>query len=298
MNMNHFNATVQDGTMVSTRRGFQVTKHKHKGTAFVNSSVQTMTPRRSPATTKKANISVPIIGEITFINDCDYGRKPVLPKPRSTRGATETKRLPGRRERSASTSTSSSGSTATPPPPDYDGFADESLSRDGTKDSLPPWASYKLPRDHPDSSKKLLFMALAFPPNKGYPFDEHGIQKDDLMKDPQQHVWLVKDPTSLHCALTLGALYDTLRSGKRESPNLNALTSQLCSIINRRLNDKEQSVVVRHVTINAIVSLAMIAGYQGKIDHWHVHMRGLLKLIDLAGGQDKLDIRTVNAIRK
>lgn len=48
--MNHYNATVHNGALVSTRRGLHVTKTKHQGTRFVNTFA---VPTSSPSTLKK-----------------------------------------------------------------------------------------------------------------------------------------------------------------------------------------------------------------------------------------------------
>ncbi|KAI0125557.1 hypothetical protein BJ170DRAFT_437797 [Xylariales sp. AK1849] len=308
--MDHFNATVLNGAMISTRRGFQISKQKHNGTAFVNTSAQDVKQKKS---TLGTTFGVPTTGKLTFVNHGEDGRKHTQSKkktritkdsenasyPRSTRTRKAVKD-DLRRQSSCTTSSSSCSSQSSDDflaegIPDPNGHDNDIFSY---LESLPAWASYKLPKDATDFSKRLLFMTLAFGPDDADPFDGHDNMTHDPLTWCGRHVKLVKDPTSLHCALTLGALFDAARSGQQDSANLNTLTSQLASIINRRLNEKDQSIVVRDVTIHAIASLAIIAGYQGKHDHWYVHMRGLLNLVDLAGGQSKLDPRTMSVIRK
>ncbi|ORY57543.1 uncharacterized protein BCR38DRAFT_490046 [Pseudomassariella vexata] len=291
--MDHFNATVCNGAMISTRRGFQVTKQKHKGTAFVNSSVQDHASKKPRA---RAGFSLPVATTLTFINNEEDEKKYTQPKRRSrgSKDAERASRLKPASMRKRRTSSESSGNHP----------IRESCQRFGLEEnyeelgSLPAWASYKLPKNLRDSSKRLLFMTLAFVPDKASPFKEYGMLTYNPLKFSDRDIWLVQDPTILHSAIALGALFDAIRSGKKDSPGLTSLTSQLCSIINRRLNQKEQSGLAREITMHAVAALAIIAGYQGKHDHWYVHMKGLVHLIDLVGGQEKLDVRTLGAIRK
>ncbi|KAH9904186.1 hypothetical protein F4778DRAFT_734328 [Xylariomycetidae sp. FL2044] len=305
--MDHFNATVSNGSMISTRRGFQVTRQKHRGIAFVNASVQ---DRETPELTLTQPNTLPIPHtQLTFITD-DLNRKRLAPPRRqarrtkspsqaSSRSASSRSRLglpknTLRRSLSISSSSSSISSqeTRTPEPPD------STWSSSISYGALPAWASYNLPREVPDSHERFLFMALAFAPIKGEPSDDHCGPDDFPLDAPERYIPLMQDPSSLHCALTLGSLFDAIRSGNTDTPDLNALESQLSSIIQRRLNKKSRSKVDRNVTIHAIATLAILAGYLGKYDHWHVHCNGLLNLIDVVGGQQAMDYRTITTIRK
>ncbi|KAI0004663.1 hypothetical protein F4779DRAFT_70344 [Xylariaceae sp. FL0662B] len=306
--MDHFNATVFNGSMIATRRGFQVTKHKHRGTAFVNSSAyDSKKHKQSP----KPAHSLPIRNtQFTFITNGEDEAKLAVPKRRTGRSKSPSEKVSGSgiktskklmedspRSRQSSYSSSLSSEDRSKGEP-YDGFKLENDDTNESLRSLPAWASYKLPEELPESYRRLLFMCLAFAPDNDCQFDQDRMLDNDLLDGPEKYVWLVQDPTSLHCAITLGALFDALKSGKRDTPSLLSLSSQLSFIINRRLNEKTQSERVRNITIHAVATLAILAGYLAKHDHWHVHMSGLLRLIDLAGGQHKLDVQTVTTIRK
>ncbi|CAJ2512969.1 Uu.00g010880.m01.CDS01 [Anthostomella pinea] len=305
--MDHFNATVFNGSMVATRKGFQVTKQKHKGTAFVNSSVQNAEQQKP-----KQLCSLPFRNtQLTFITNGANDGKLAPPRRRTGRskspsdkplgsGVTKAKRL--FKTSSSRRSSSSASSTASV-------SSEERLidSGRGTPElltapcvqplSLPAWASYRLPESLPSSKKRLLFMCLAFAPSDEFSYDEARLLEQDPWKLPEMHVWSVQDPTSLHCAITLGALFDGMSAGKRDTPDLLSLSSQLSSIINRRLNDNTQTGLSRDVTIHAVATMAILAGYGGQHDHWHVHMNGLLRLIDLVGGQHNMNPRTIHTIR-
>ncbi|KAH8676188.1 hypothetical protein BX600DRAFT_196651 [Xylariales sp. PMI_506] len=272
--MDHFNITVQNGAMVSTRRGFQVSKQKHNGTAFVNSSVHDMNPKHSIKCKKP---SLPIPGEITFVNSSEDGSGYVSNKRRARAAKEAAARITNsfvsdRRRLSSCTSTSSSSTSSTSSEDGHYSCSQAGSYRpDGDFRSLfhtlPPWASYSRPNNTTNSTQRMVFMMLAFGSINIHPLDEHNSVLNNPTHNTKDQVWSIKDPTSLHCAVTLGALFDAVKSGEYDSPGLNSLTSQLCFIINRRLNRMDQNAMVRDVTMHAIASLAIVAGYQGKTDH-------------------------------
>ncbi|KAK8085605.1 hypothetical protein PG997_006876 [Apiospora hydei] len=309
--MDHFNSTVFNGTVVSTRRGFTVTKQKHKGLSFVNASIQDAETRTKPQTTTKTGNVLPPAATITFVTNQGEGKKGTAGQLKTTaanKGVRSSpksdisKRRPKTRTRGRSCSSSTSASTHGSVASDL-ALSDTPDGRETGKGSnplskpLPPWASYKRPLSPPDFVRRLTFMAYALTPCKAYALDEFRLSGDGSLSVPEE-IWLEKDPTSIHCATTLGVLYDTLASGKREAERLSSLSSQLVSVINRKLNAAEQTKTANNVTIHGVSALAIIAGYQGKYDHWQVHMKGLMRLLGIVGDQDRLDVRTINTIRK
>ncbi|KAI0598265.1 hypothetical protein F4775DRAFT_592528 [Biscogniauxia sp. FL1348] len=305
--MDHFNATVFNGSMVATRRGFQVSKQRYQGTAFVNSSVQETEKHTS---TRKPAYSLPIRNtQLTFITNGEDEKKLVPPRRRTRRskspsdkptnaGVAKAKRLnhisTSRRQSSCSLSSTSSEDRQTREIIEY---CSPEPSTFHSPRLLPAWAGYSLQPDVPDAIKRRLFMYLAFAPGEGYSDD--GSSLESGMGPPKEDLSGIRHPTSLHCAITLGALFDTMTSGRHgDSPDLESLTSQLSFIVNRRLNDKSEDESERNITIHAVATLAIVAGYLGRHDHWYVHMSGLVRLIDMAGGQNALDARTINTIRK
>jgi hypothetical protein len=297
--MDHWNTTVKNGALVSTRKGLVVSKSKHKGTAFVNSFAQTF---KSNSTTN-AKDSPPISGEIRFVLHGDgreakrQSRTPDRKEPRKQRQKNPSQddhRLrPLTPASSSSPGSSSSLSFVSERPGSCD--VSEDICSPRRVNSLPAWASYKLQEGISDSRQRLLFMTFGLGPAP-----DHNDVQENVTNTGQKtaSAWCGQDPTSLHCAVTLGALFDAVQSGKPNSPALGKLASQLCAIIKRRLNDKMQSQMSHEVTIRAIATMAIISGYQGKPDHWCVHMRGLMNLIDITGGQHKLDADTISIVRR
>ena len=64
--MDHFNVTIQNGELVSTRRGLRVTKQKHNGISFVNSSFQEVPASQTAASS--VDFSRPMQRRFKFVN--------------------------------------------------------------------------------------------------------------------------------------------------------------------------------------------------------------------------------------
>lgn len=60
---------------------------------------------------------------------------------------------------------------------------------------------------------RFLFMCLAFDPGRTYHCDKDKNSIHNTAKTPEKYLRVVQDPTTLHVALTLGALSDTVKSG-------------------------------------------------------------------------------------
>ncbi|KAF3010464.1 hypothetical protein E8E14_004402, partial [Neopestalotiopsis sp. 37M] len=303
--MDHFNITIQDGAMISTRRGFKVSKQKHNGTAFINSSASNVAPARKES---GSGSILPTSGELTFVNNGGDGRRSRR-KNRSTiqDGHKTSSRSAGREGAHGRLSPGTRLSSSSPRTTVSDTFNSEQASSSSSANGLnhpepiplPPWAAYSHhSQARIDPAKRLRFMALAFGHNEPAQVENPrppGEVKPAVMIE--KSTWQIHDPTTIHCALTMGALFDAAKQGKYETPQLTALASQLYSIVNRRVSEADRSDKARDVTIRAVASLAIISGYQGKSEHWHVHMQGLLNLVDIAGGQESLFPGTLDVIR-
>lgn len=73
------------------------------------------------------------------------------------------------------------------------------------------------------------------------------------------HDRYAQDFTTAHCEATLDALHEAIQCGQRDSPRLSSLTSQLCTVISQRLNQKDQGQASRNVTIYAVSTLAILS---------------------------------------
>lgn len=66
---------------------------------------------------------------------------------------------------------------------------------------------------------------------------------------------LFQDPTSLHRLVVMGALYETLRCGRKESFLLGSLVSKLYNVIGEHIKGNGDL----NTTMNAMATLALIA---------------------------------------
>lgn len=291
--------------MVSTRRGFKVSKQKHNGTAFINSSASNIVPGKKDS---DGGSLLPTAGELTFVNNGGDGRR----SRRKTRPTSHDGRKTGSRSLGARETTQSQLSpdarlaSSSPRTTVSENLNPQYASSTASANSpshveptpLPPWAAYSHSKTSTQPVKRLHFMALAFGQRGTIHTEErHSAAEAKPAEIIERSTWQVHDPTTIHCALTMGALFDAVKEGKNDTPQLTALASQLYSIVNRRVSENDRSDKARDVTIRAVASLAIISGYQAKSEHWHVHMRGLLNLVDIAGGPEKLFPSTLDMIR-
>ncbi|KAI0123690.1 hypothetical protein BJ170DRAFT_92149 [Xylariales sp. AK1849] len=286
--------TVRDGKLVTIRGGLQYSKQTHQGLTFVNSSLaggETADPPSNSA------VTLPIHTKVSFLATSD-GRSRVRKAGHAKKGRTAKTSKTANHSDSYSLANKSSASLDTIPMPVS--IVNHEIRNCNLKRhrELPAWTLYDIPNNLPAASKRLLHITLTYAPITAYPFYEHGILSHNPLKGPAAYLALVEDSTNLLCALTIGALYDTVRSGRKDSPELVLFTSQLYAFVNEKLSSQDQSRSVANTTMNTVSVLAMISGYLGKHDHWHIHMRGLMRLIDMAGGQDHLDPPVMAGIRK
>ncbi|KAK6841510.1 hypothetical protein PG987_002370 [Apiospora arundinis] len=271
--INFSNTTISRGQLVATKSGMQVNKHLHRGTAFVNWS-----PHEAPSSASK-----------------EAGRSKALPlrpvrwhvKPRTQANKAK------RKERSKPSATKTKEQTA----PGGEAVQIRPASRGPPISSeciFPVWASAVLPGDLSNDHKRLLHLSVTYWPIVAYPLGEHGLLSHNPLRTTGQYMFLFQDPTSLNCLVALGALYDTLRSGRKESFPLGSLISKLYSIVGDHIKGNGDM----NTTMNAIATLATIAGYQGNYDHWSLHMKALMQYIPAAGGLEKVDIGVMGGIRK
>lgn len=270
--MDHFNSTVFNGTVVSTRRGFTVTKQKHKGLSFVNASVQDTKTRPKPQATKADNI-LPPAATITFVTSQGERKTGTVGQLKTTvtnkgfRNSPKSdisRRRPKAQARRRSCSNSTSASTNSPAASDIvlsnapDGW-ETGKERNILSKPLPAWALYQRPKSALEFARRLTFMAYALAPSKPYALDEFQLTGPKGSLKLPEELWFEKDPTSIHCATTLGVLYDTLASGRQETRGLSKLTSQLLRVITRKLDADEQNKTTNSVTIHGVSALAIIA---------------------------------------
>ncbi|KAK7908460.1 hypothetical protein PG985_015763 [Apiospora marii] len=268
----------------------QVNKHLHRGTAFVNWSAQEAAS--SPSSSSPAN-SQESGSRVLPIRPVRWHVKPRIQGSRARQTETTSRQETKARKRAVEPGATSATS-------DQNEAGRAGTGSEGGGPSLssgyifPVWASAVFPGDLPDSHKRLLHLSVVYWPIIAYPLGEHALLSYNPLQVPERHVFLFQDPTSLHCLVAMGALYETLRSGRKESFLLGSLVSKLYSVI----GDHIRSNGDLNTAMNAMATLALIAGYQGNYEHWSLHMKALMQFIPAAGGLDQVDTGVMGGIRK
>ncbi|KAH8895017.1 hypothetical protein GQ53DRAFT_839388 [Thozetella sp. PMI_491] len=318
--MDHFNATVQNGHLVHTRRGLQVSKQKFNGLSFVNSYPQAFTPGTSSA--KKSGTSEP-----TPQREFRFVSKGQEPKPESTRRQRrepedgETSLQPGlslgrkgkrrvaKDQMSTASSTSDSSSrrsSQTSSPVMSEGLRTPTFLSTQPFDLSPSPGASPLPsgqqqhlsaQDLPTymsaENRKLFHHYFAYVPRNIYPYED--ILTYNPIKSSDFYYMVIKDLAALHCVLMTGSISEMVLNESLDSKGFSYHISKICAILNRKLG---QNKGVDPVTVECILALALMGSCVGRLDHWYMHMRGLQKVIEMNGGLSGLGPALISKIHK
>ncbi|KAK6087995.1 hypothetical protein SCUP234_01061 [Seiridium cupressi] len=266
--MNHINeVTIRDGKLITTSGGVRHAKQKYQGTTFVNTSVARRKSSAQP-----------------------HGRRP----SKSAHSTSMVIDLNGKRARRGITT--DIGNTKSTRSDMLHSL--EKCAQQQRINGLPEWSLYEFPDQFPNFSKRLFHIALSRSPVLAYPYFEDGILTNNPLIGPAVTMSLMRDETILLGVLATGAMYDAVRRGKKDSRELLFLSSELYSRIKDMLNPDKLGMQDINTAMYAISSLAMIAGYLHNHDHWHMHMRGLVRLMELSGGQKQVHPGIISGIRK
>jgi hypothetical protein len=246
--MDHENMSVRDGKVVTTKRSLGYSKQKHNGTTFVNLSHAGDEAKPPVAPRHSAS------ADVTFLSNLDGRRKPRI-----------SKNLTGPRKKEATKSTTaatdSADSCTTPARALSPTSIHDHQQIHGSASIIPGppgWSLYNLPKQFPDSSKRLFHICFTYGSIIAFPLYEFEILTHNPLRSPEGYRALVQDPTAVQCALAMGALYDTVRSGKQDSQDLLSSTLQLYPLINEKLGTRKGTRSTNSTMI-VISVLAMIA---------------------------------------
>ncbi|KAK3996004.1 hypothetical protein QBC44DRAFT_5205 [Cladorrhinum sp. PSN332] len=309
--MDHFNSTIKDGKLVNTRRGLQVSRQKFNGISFVNTSAQDPTPSGSDSFTTSADTSRPPLRqvkfvergsetarqggtEISFISDSGQGKKPRRRAANNPRGEQQqqqqqqrlpTSPTPGcassssrRSSRSSSLTPSSAGEQHGLGSPSNFSAIDPRIIASQPSSS---WATQETTALSLSEDEWRLFHHY-YPqiPHQAHPYEDilvyNPIRGDDF------YSMVTSDVAALHCVLMCGTIADAVVSSETDPKGFAYHISKICAILNRKLDQKNRAADA--ITLHCIASLARMGCYVGRLDHWHMHMRGLQKVLDVNGG--------------
>ncbi|KAI9167413.1 hypothetical protein HJFPF1_03540 [Paramyrothecium foliicola] len=296
--MDHFNSTVHNGTLVSTRRGLHVSKTKHQGTRFVNTFAAPSPP--SPPASRKHSSASPKPNE-TKLQERKFrfvskpGEKTKMTKRGRPRTATSTRT-------STPYSSSESGEDVFsfqgkfyPTAPSLAG------SSEGTFDSIPAtlnvpeqWKDYNSTSDFSEMPQDLGNLYLEQAPY-------HHAGQDDLsnystIQEPSLFPRSEDDVVAVESDSMIGALVHSIRMGDGSFDYLRYYIDKSCGTIDHRL--RVESRASDGAMLEAIAAMASACLKAGRYDHWHVHMKGLRYIIAQNGGMKVEWGHVLNDIRK
>ncbi|KAJ4304051.1 hypothetical protein N0V88_001660 [Collariella sp. IMI 366227] len=294
--MDHFNATVKDGRLVKTRRGLQISRQKHNGLSFVNTSPQDAGSGPAPSSTAEGS-RLPQ-HEIKFVQEGSPALKDTFEAYKHDAEhveASDTSQGTKRRRRVARRGKSPASRTGTSPHPSPAPFEEHifqikqpSKGRDAPRHNSPlggPAAEKPAAASTPDPDNSIssedwsLFKRYIDTIPRGlYPYED--ILTHNPARAPEFYSMATGDVAALHCVLMCGSIMEGIGSGTKPK-NLAYHISTICAILNQKLG---QDRPVDAVTLHCIATLAWMGCYVGRLDHWHLHMKGLQKVLDLNGG--------------
>lgn len=222
--------TAAGGKLVSSKKGLLVSKEKHRGTGFVNTSVDSSHHSRPPKTAERSGraFKVRFHDKRCKTVGCADG-VPALPDVSSARRASE--RGQGRSKSRGDMSSSQAA--------DYEHTHQVALSRlDGLMGSaVPPpldqWVILECPVVLLPAQKRDLKSYLAWITAWAYPLDST-VMNSTTTKNNEPLCLVLSDPLSLRCAMAIGAVCNAW-VGRTSLTSVLPSSSQLCSIVNLML---------------------------------------------------------------
>ncbi|KAK3368181.1 hypothetical protein B0H63DRAFT_528556 [Podospora didyma] len=300
--MDHFNSTVKDGKLVNTRRGLQVSRQKFNGLSFVNSHPQNITPDSGSSTTldpaRASQRQVKFVGkgnesrpgsskapkqdfeplEFTFASDVTQKKKPRRKAtPKDHQLLTTPSGPSSRRSSRGSSHASSPGDCPYPMLPSMitQGSSQSEPGLDGTTSGPSDWST----NDVSEENWKQFHHYFAHIPHKIYPYED--ILTYNPARGSDFYYMVAKDSAAVHCVLMSGTIAEAVVNSETDPKGFAYHISKICAILNRKLDQKQ---AVDPVTLHCIATLAAMGCYVSRLDHWHMHMRGLQKVLDVNGG--------------
>ncbi|EFX00228.1 RNA polymerase 2 transcription elongation factor [Grosmannia clavigera kw1407] len=349
--MDHFNVTVQkNGTLVSTRRGLQVSKHKHNGISFVNASGPAVSSTAGDSSSVDVGRSSRAADGVRVVDGGSKSGVAQAPKPTPTstskpkmlahrwkfvtkpvkaaagerkrdggrQAETETETetatpsqapFPSQMQTAFSASTSSKRTRKQPQPRTSKGTRASRRSSSSSNIintniaptilSMPAWTC-RIPQLD-EAQQRAFYQSLQLVPRKIYPFED--LLQYNPARSSEFYAMVVRDPAAVRCVLLCGAMFRAVLGGGGDSGELAGEVAHVCAIVSEQLAQWTAATSVNTPTssntpttqtpppstLECITTLALMGGFTGRYDHWHVHMRGLRRLVELQAGTDGPD---------
>ncbi|KAL0930952.1 uncharacterized protein CTRU02_213687 [Colletotrichum truncatum] len=297
-NMDHFNATVLNGNLVSMRRGLQVCKTKHQGIQFINTSAAS-DDASNPNGANSADLSRPLERRMKFVGQPKEPRKGGSKHGKgSAQGSQHDTEPRERRGRSPKEPQESvfSWESSTRGSPENDVFYPARFDEASRIPRSPiPWLNSWMGKLS-ENEQRLVHLYLRIVPTKMYPYEQ--ILEHNPVRSSAFLEKLKSSDTSLSCVIMTASNAETFLRGEWASPELLYYVSKVCSLVNGRLSDRTMKREFDQGILECVASMAMTGWNVGRYDHWHLHMKGLKQLIELEGGMKREWGYLLNKIRR
>ncbi|KAF9875530.1 hypothetical protein CkaCkLH20_06911 [Colletotrichum karsti] len=235
-NMDHFNSTVLNGNLVSTRRGLQVSKTKHQGIQFINTSAASDDTSSQDEPGNPDNTRPP--GQrFKFSNKPKEPRRSVSRRSKGSQSSQDDEKHRERKGRATKR-------TQEPV------FVWESPKQDSARDDVFQVPRFdevsRIPRSPnswlcpwmgnlSENEKRLVHLYLKFAPTKMYPFEQ--ILEYNPVRSSSFIERIKSSETSLSCIIMTACYAEIFLHGEWTSPELLYHVSKVCSLVNDRLSD-------------------------------------------------------------
>lgn len=156
----------------------------------------------------------------------------------------------------------------------------------GVPPCISGWIMHDVPFTMTAKDKAALRFYLDVLPRRTYPFEAWHILTYNPLRNRDIYEKLFSEEMVLKCAISVGAVYEASCQGIETIPVMHHY-ARLCRYIVDLL--QQPSLDNRkHVLIQAISTLALLAHWSDRDDLWHMHMNGLQQFIQSTGGVDSL----------
>ncbi|KAI8280443.1 hypothetical protein K4K56_012257 [Colletotrichum sp. SAR 10_98] len=266
-NMDHFNATVHNGNLVSTRRGLQVSKSKHQGTQFINTSAASGSSHEEPTA---SDPSRPLDQKYKFLSQPKEPRRSVSKRGNSSHNSSDDEKYRVRKARASK--------KAQEP-----GFIMETSAQQGTVEAAIFDDTWRIPRSPipwlaswmgnlSEREKCLVQLYLKLAPTKMYPCEQ--ILEYNPVRGSAFIERIKSSETSLNAVLMTacyaemadvkGAVYLGLLPYLDYPRFFNATTDALPDQVRTRIVNEMSNILyqcgLQSYLINAMISTALFAG--------------------------------------
>ncbi|KAI8315023.1 hypothetical protein K4K59_002011 [Colletotrichum sp. SAR11_240] len=252
-NMDHFNATVHNGNLVSTRRGLQVSKSKHQGTQFINTSAASGSSHEEPTA---SDPSRPLDQKYKFLSQPKEPRRSVSKRGNSSHNSSDDEKYRVRKARASK--------KAQEP-----GFVMETSAQQGTVEAAIYDDTWRIPRSPipwlaswmgnlSEREKCLVQLYLKLAPTKMYPCEQ--ILEYNPVRGSAFIERIKSSETSLNAVLMTACYAEMFLQGEWSSPELLYHVSKVRTRIVNEMSNILYPCGLQSYLANAMISTALFAG--------------------------------------